>query len=65
VKRQGSLSPKLKRPEREDNQSPHSGTEVKNDWSYTSTPLCAFMVYRRTSSPCLTVPFPTLNYELQ
>jgi hypothetical protein len=34
----GALSPDVKRLEREADHSPSSGAEVKNAWSYTSTP---------------------------
>jgi hypothetical protein len=33
-----------KRPQREANHSPPPRTEVKNEWSYTSTPLYAFLM---------------------
>jgi hypothetical protein len=39
----GALSLELKRPGREANHSPPSSTEVKNEWSYTSTPPYVFM----------------------
>jgi hypothetical protein len=35
--------PGVKRPEREAEDSPPSGAEVKNVWSYTSTPQYVFM----------------------
>jgi len=35
----------IKRPGREANLSPPPSTEVKNAWSYTSTPTCAFMAW--------------------
>jgi hypothetical protein len=35
----GGLTPAVKRPGREVDQSPPSSAEVKNSWSYTSTPL--------------------------
>jgi hypothetical protein len=35
----------VKRPEHEDNHSPLSRVEVKNAWSYTSTPPYVFMVW--------------------
>jgi hypothetical protein len=38
-----SLSLGIKRPGREDDNSPPSSDEVKNTWSYTSTPQYAFM----------------------
>jgi hypothetical protein len=34
----GALSVGVKRPGREANHSPPSSSEVKNEWSYTSTP---------------------------
>jgi hypothetical protein len=37
---QENLSPGIKRPVCEADKSPPSSTEVKNAWSYTSTPLC-------------------------
>ena len=37
--------PKVNRPGRQANHSPPSRTKVKNDWSYTSTPLHAFMAW--------------------
>jgi hypothetical protein len=36
-------SPGVKRLGREADHSPPSSIEVKNNWIYTSTPLCAFM----------------------
>jgi hypothetical protein len=39
----GALSPGVKRPYREANHSPFSSSEVKNAWSYTSTPQYIFM----------------------
>jgi len=43
--------PRVKRPERDVNHWPPSNAEVKNDWSYTSIPLYAFMVWIRKTSP--------------
>jgi hypothetical protein len=41
----GALSPGVKRPDRESNHSPPSRAEVKNAWSYTSTPpMCLHSV---------------------
>jgi len=44
----------IKRPKREANQSPSSSAEIRNTWSYTSTPPYVFMarclVKDRTSS---------------
>jgi len=34
----GALSLRIKRQEREDDHSPQSSTEIKNAWSYSSTP---------------------------
>jgi hypothetical protein len=36
----GALSLRVKRPGREADHSPPSSAEVKNAWSYTSTPIC-------------------------
>jgi hypothetical protein len=41
----GALSLGLKRPGREADHSPPSGAEVKNAWSYTSTPQYVFMTW--------------------
>jgi hypothetical protein len=41
----GALSLGVKRPGREADHSPPSGAEVKNAWSYTSTPQYAFIVW--------------------
>jgi hypothetical protein len=41
----GALSPGVKRPGREANQSPPSSVEVKNAWRYTSTPQYGFMTW--------------------
>jgi hypothetical protein len=41
----GALSLVAKRPERESDHSPPSSAEVKNAWSYTSTPQRVFMVW--------------------
>jgi hypothetical protein len=38
----GALSLGVKRPEREADNSPPSSAEVKNAWSYTSTPQNVF-----------------------
>jgi hypothetical protein len=35
----------VKQPGREANHSPPSSVEVKNSWSYTSTPQCVFMAW--------------------
>jgi len=35
----GSSFPGVRRPERKANHSPQSSAEIKNVWSYTSTPL--------------------------
>jgi hypothetical protein len=42
--------PKIMRPGREVDHSPPPNTEVKNEWSYTSTPLYLH-VWTRTNSP--------------
>jgi hypothetical protein len=41
----GALSLGVKRPGREVDHSPPSGAEVKNAWSYTSTPQYVFMAW--------------------
>jgi hypothetical protein len=41
-----ALSPEVKRPGREADHSPPSSAEVKNAWSYTSTPQYVFMASR-------------------
>jgi hypothetical protein len=40
-----ALSLEVKQPEREADHSPPSSAEVKNAWSYISTPKYAFMVF--------------------
>ena len=50
------VSPKVKRTGPQAEYSPPSSTEVKNEWSYISTPLLVFMSCTRTSLP-LTSPF--------
>jgi hypothetical protein len=42
---QGALSLGIKRPERKADHSPPSSAEVKNAWSYTSTPQYVFMAW--------------------
>jgi len=41
----GTLSLGVKRPGREGDHSPPSSAEIKNAWSYTSTPPYVFMVW--------------------
>jgi len=41
----GALSPEVKRPGREAPHSPPSSAEVKNAWSYTSTPRYVFTAW--------------------
>jgi hypothetical protein len=38
-----SLSPEIKRPDREADHSPSTDAEVKNTWIYTSNPAYAFV----------------------
>jgi hypothetical protein len=45
----GTLSPELKRPEREAGQSPPTSADVKKTWSYTSTLPYVFMLQRLIS----------------
>jgi hypothetical protein len=47
--------PRVKQPGREAEHSPLFGAEVKNAWSYTSTPPYVFMIKRRVY---FTVTFP-------
>jgi hypothetical protein len=42
------ISPGVKRPERETDDSLPTRAEVKNEWSYTSTPIYAFMAFTGT-----------------
>jgi hypothetical protein len=42
---QGALSLGVKRPGSETDHSPPSSAEIKNTWSYTSTPQYAFMAW--------------------
>jgi hypothetical protein len=41
----GTLSLGVKRPRRVADHSPPSSAEVKNEWSYTSTPLNVYMAW--------------------
>jgi hypothetical protein len=41
----GALSPGVKRSGHEAEHSPPASVEVKDEWSYTSTPQCAFMAW--------------------
>jgi hypothetical protein len=41
----GALSPEVKRPGREGHHLPPSSVEVKNAWSYTSSPPYVFMAW--------------------
>jgi hypothetical protein len=41
----GAVSLRVKRPEHEADYSPPSSVEVKNEWSYTSTPQYASMAW--------------------
>ena len=54
----GFLSPRLKRPGRDVDHSNPSSADVKNEWSYTSPPLYAFMVWRGAILPA---PFLVLD----
>jgi len=57
----GALTPGLKRPGREANHSPPSNAEVKNKWSYTSTPTYVFMAWSLVKHRC---NFILLGYGL-
>jgi hypothetical protein len=52
-----ALSPGVKRPRREADHSPPSSSEVKNAWSYTSTPQYVYIKKKREHhiSNCTTV----------
>jgi hypothetical protein len=52
----GALSLRVKRPGREADHSPPSSAEVKNAWSYTSTPQYAFIVKHRDNFTFLPLP---------
>jgi len=57
----------VKLPRREANHSPPCGVEVKNAWSYISTPPCAFMAgylfkHRDNLDVCLTFVYECFKY---
>lgn len=52
----GFFSPKVKRSAREVDHSPSSSSEVKNEWSYTSTSSCTFLACKRNALH-LTTPY--------
>jgi hypothetical protein len=43
----------VKQPGHEVDHSPKCGVAVKNEWSYTSTPIYAFMVWTDSTLPLL------------
>jgi len=49
----GHLSPAVERSQHEADHSSPCSAEVKDVWSYTSTPTYAFMVYDNTTSNLL------------
>jgi hypothetical protein len=53
----GALSLAIKRQGREAGHSPPSSAEVKNAWSYTSTPQYAFMTWYSVNFTFLSLPF--------
>jgi hypothetical protein len=56
----GVISLAIKLPGREADQSPPSSAEVKNAWSYTSTPQHAFMAWCSVKSAGTALPLPLL-----
>jgi len=48
-------SPRIRRPEHKAEDSPPYISEVRNEWSYTSTPPCVFMLWIRKTSPSFIV----------
>jgi hypothetical protein len=64
----GALSLGVKRPEREVDHSPPSSAEVKNTWSYTSTPQYAFMAWcsvKESTGSTLTLTFTFHLYKCE
>jgi hypothetical protein len=57
----GALSLGVKRPKREADHSPPSSAEVKNAWSYTSTPPFRLhgVVFSQTAEKTLPLPLPS------
>jgi len=51
LKVSGLFPQRVKRPGREAENSNISSAEVKNEWSYTSTPLHALMAWQVTTVP--------------
>jgi hypothetical protein len=53
----------IKRPRRDVDHAPPSSTEVKNEWSYTSTPpTCLHDAHRGTFTVTCTIPKPNRYY---
>jgi hypothetical protein len=52
----GVVSTEIRRPEREIEPYPLSSAEVKNEWSYTCTPVYAVMAWTGTTLPLLLLP---------
>jgi hypothetical protein len=59
-----ALSPRIKRPEREANHPPPFNTEIKNTWSYISTPLYVFMAWYLVKRRAI-LPLPLQHKTLQ
>jgi hypothetical protein len=63
----GTLSLGVKWPVREAEHSPPSSAQVKNSWSYASTPQYVFMAWclvkHRDNFTFLTLPHPKANLE--
>jgi hypothetical protein len=61
----GADSHGVKRPGREAHHSPPSSAEIKNVWSYTSTPQYTFMAWCSVKSTGTTFPFTLLYFTLR
>jgi hypothetical protein len=57
----GVLSRGVTRPGRDADHSPPSSVQVKNGWSYTSTPQYAFMAWCSIKTQGLTLTLPCIN----
>ena len=53
----GVSFPRVKQPRSEANHSPLSSDQVKNEWSYISTPLYAFLAWTGMTTFCLYVKY--------
>jgi len=60
----GGFYPGKKRPKREADHLPPCSVEVKNAWSYTTTPQCVLMAWRLVRSPKYDIKIVSLhNYH--